>query len=435
VDSHVSAGKGTKMRWGASGGYPRSRMLVIYIWLTVVMLLTIVYGARQLTREVAGQDFSMFLTGARILTSGHAADLYSLTLQTTVEENINGRAVATERMLPFNYPPYVAVFFSPLTLFAPTHSYYIWLAVQWIILALLAFSIMYYFREQYGFAAWILVAALLSFAPIHEALLLGQMSIVLLALWWWAFVSWRHERWAQLGVAVALSAFKPQLAVLLLVGMLVQKRWKALGIAAATQAVLWAGAMLLGGPQLLYSYLDMLRVSSSSINTLGFFGNLMVNLRGLLTISGVDPALSLQISMAFWVLSIGVAAWLWRRPWSIAARFGATAILAVLLSPHLYPHDASLLILAFACGCLAYLEHGLRPNPAWLVIPIAAMYVGIYSPLYADALGITSYSAPLVLATWFTGAATLLWLVRAERMGWTSVAPAMQINEASAGES
>ena len=403
---------------GTSTSTPRNRMFLISLWLTVVVLALSLYGIRQWNREVLGQDFGMFLTGADILTSGHGDDLYNLTLQTSVQEKINGRAVSAERMLPFNYPPYVAVFFSPLTVFAPAYAYYVWLAIQWILVALLAFSIMRYFARHYSFAAWILIATLLSFAPVHEALLLGQMSIVLLGLWWWALVSWRHERWVQLGVAVALSAFKPQLAVLLLVGLLVQKRWRALAVAAATQAILWAGATLLGGPQLLFSYIDMLRVSSSAVNTLGFFGDLMVNLRGLLTISGISPALSLQIAMAFWVLSIGIAIWVWQKPWSVAARFGVTVVLAVLLSPHLYPHDASLLILAFTSGALVYLEYGLSPNLTWLMIGIVAMYMGIYSPLYMDPLGLTRYSAPLIAVTWFLGLATLVWLVRPEITLW-----------------
>ena len=76
---------------------------------------------------------------------------------------------------------------------------------------------------------------------------MGQMSFVTVVLWWWALVSWKHERWGQLGVAVALAAFKPQMAVLLVIALVAQKRWKSVAYLVGAEFVLWAVALLLGG--------------------------------------------------------------------------------------------------------------------------------------------------------------------------------------------
>jgi len=395
-----------------SGRLVRASMLV----LMVVMIS--VYIIRQTTTGPYGTDTSMFLTGAHILTSGQGAGLYDLALETKVQSGLDKVAVSAFGVLPFNYPPWIAMFFSPLTLFALDKAYYIWLVAQWAILIGLATSIWSYFGKQHKVATQPLVMALFSFVPIFQAFLWGQMSIVLLGLWWWAFVSWREEKWSQLGVAIGLAAFKPQMTILLVVALVAQKRWRALGYVVATQAALWGLAMLLLGPQILLSYIEMLQVSSSSFGKFGFFDSLMMNFRGLLATGGIGPELSVRIALLFWALSIGATFWLWRKPWSVATRFGMTAVLAVLFSPHLYIHDASLLMIAVVCASVAYIEQGVSPDFRWIVVPLAALLVALYSPIYLRPLGITNYGVPLILATWLFGLGAFFWLVSSrERVG------------------
>lgn len=388
-----------------------SNRLIRATSLMLMVLVISLYVIRQMYDGPFGKDFTIFLTGAHILTSGQGAELYDLSVQTKVQTGLAGNIRFEGGVLPFNYPPYIAMLFSPLTFFGPAEAYYIWVAVQWAVVLALAFSIRRYFHNRHGMAATPIVMTMFSFVPVFEALLMGQMSLILLSLWWWAFVSWRHERWGQLGVAIALSAFKPQLVVLLVAGLVAQKRWKVLGYTTIMQAVLWGVSILLTGPQTLLSYIHILQISSSSIDTLGFFGKDMTNLRGLLTVSGVGPELSIQLAMFFWALSVGAAIWLWRRPWPIATRFGLTVVLSVLFSPHLYTHDAALLVLGVVCASVACIERGMALNLRWLLAPLIAMFVALYSVVFS----ISHSWAPVILATWLFGIVVFAWLMHTRR--------------------
>ncbi len=368
-------------------------------WLLLVALTIGLYLIRQMYDGPYGKDFTIFLTGANVLTSGQGAHLYDLSVQATVQHSIAGPVRYPGGVLPFNYPPYVAALFTPLTLASPGTAYYIWVAINWLVLVGLLLSFRAYLREHdrdMSEIATLVALALCSFAPIMEAMLMGQMSIVLLALWWWAFVSWRTERWAQLGVAVALAAFKPQMAVLLVVALLAQKRWRALAYMVATQAVLWGVAILLLGPGILTSYIEVLRVSASTVGTLGFFPEAMPNLRGLLTILGLSSDASLQIAMLGWLLSILATAFVWRSRWSFPVRFGITVLLAVMFSPHLYVHDASLLFLTVMCAYIACTEQGKTPDNGWVLLGCTALFAA----MYALVLQLWSYVG-VILGVWF----------------------------------
>ena len=400
-----------------------SNRLIRTASLVLMVLVISLYVIRQMYDGPFGKDFTMFLTGAHILTSGQGVDLYNLSVQAKIQSGLAGNVRFEGGVLPYNYPPYIAMLFSPLTLFGPSEAYYIWVAVQWAVLLVLAFSIGRYFKNQHGVTTTPIITAMFSFVPIFEALLMGQMSLILLSLWWWAFVSWRYERWGQLGVAIALSAFKPQLVVLLVAGLVAQKRWKVLGYVAATQGVLWGVSILVTGPQTLLSYVQILQISSSSIDTLGFFGKEMTNLRGLLTMSGVGPELSVQLAMFFWALSVGVAIWLWRQSWPIATRFGLTVVLAVLFSPHLYIHDAAILMLGVVCASLACIEQGRLFNWRWLLASLIVMFVAVYSAIFS----ISHSWAPVILATWLFGVLVFAQLINTIR---TNPAPSVEVEYA-----
>jgi hypothetical protein len=313
----------------------------------------------------------MFLTGAGVVAEGRVAGLYDLEVQAEVQGRISGEVLVPGGVLPFNYPPYVAWLFLPLTPFPLAAAYYVWTALQCLLLAGLMVSMRSHYRGRGLRAPSELAFALMGFAPIIVALLMGQLSIVLLALWWWAFVAWRDGRWVQVGVAVALAAFKPQMALLLVVGLLARRHWQALLVAALAQLVLWGVAVGMGGPAIAGSYIEMLQLSAVTIDRLGFFPGAMPNLRGALTAFGLAPELSLGIAMSAWIVSVGVAGLVWLRRWPVTVSFGLTVVLAVLFSPHLYLHDASLLILAAICAHLAFQERG-RPFDMRLLL--AAMF-------------------------------------------------------------
>jgi hypothetical protein len=385
-----------------------SERLLRFAWLLLLVLTISLYLLRQIADGPFGKDFTIFLTGAHLLLDGHAPDLYSIAAQTAMQHTLTGPVTYPGGVLPFNYPPYVAALFVPVALFPANVAFYIWLTVQWIVLGGWAVWVMRSFRSWGEDAPSLLIFAIFSFAPIIEALLMGQMSIVSVVLWWWAFVGWRAGKDLQLGTAVALAAFKPQMVLLLVVALFAQKKWRALAVASVMQALLWIAAILLGGFGIFTSYIDMLRLSASTVGTLGFYPGAMPNLRGLLTIMGISTDISLWVALIAWLLSLAATYLIWSRPtWGFAERFGLTAMLAVLFSPHLYTHDAALLILAVICSQLS--EGGRPKRTLAQVYPFFAL---LFLSVYALVLGVWRSYIPTIISMWLLGIVLAYLLLR-----------------------
>jgi hypothetical protein len=376
-------------------------------WGALVVLVVALFAVRVIADGPFGKDFTIFLTGAHLIAGGQTGQLYDLGVQAQLQSGIGGGVVYSGGVLPFNYPPYVAALFLPLTLVSPEVAYYVWLGVQ---IVLLVAWIVWVVRSC---AAWGLAApftaphAVLAFQPIIETLLMGQMSLVLLVLWWWALISWKNERWGELGVAVALAAFKPQMVALLVVALLVDRRWRALAVAGLIQAALWLAALLIAGPGIVAGYLGILSTSASAVNTLGFVPSFMPNLRGLLTVVGVSPEATMWPSMLGWVASLVVTALIWCTGQLLSVKFGTTVVLAVLFSPHLYTHDVSLMAVAVVCALLVALstvEAERRLN--LLFVP----YLLVLVPMYLLVFQVARSFAPMILGVWLLGV-VLLWML------------------------
>ena len=89
----------------------------------------------------------------------------------------------------------------------------------------------------------------------------------------------------------------------------------------------------------------MLRLSSGGSEALGFHLDRMASLRGLAASLGASPATSTALALPVWALAIVAVALLWRkRALPFERRFAATAALATVTSPYLFPHDLCFLL-------------------------------------------------------------------------------------------
>jgi hypothetical protein len=396
---------------------PSSRGRLLWLaWSALVVLVVSFCAVRVIADGPYGKDTSMFLTGGHLIAGGQLDRLYDLTLQTQMQDSIGGGFRYIGGLLPFNYPPYVGAVFVPLAYVSPDVAHYVWVGVQIVVLVSLIFWAVRSF-PSWGFAApYNVPLAFLAFQPFVETLLMGQISIVLLALWWWTLVSWKNERWVMLGIAVGLAAFKPQLVALLVVALLVDRRWRSLMFAALTQAVLWLGAVLVAGPGIIVGYVDMLRTSAMVVNTMGFVPSSMPSLRGLLTVLGVSSEATMWPALVGWVAGLALTALVWRTSRPLEAKFGLTAVLAVLLSPHLHVHDASLLVAATLCALLMTrdtLRAERRLN--LLFVPFVLMFASMYLLVFQ----LSKSHAPMILSVWLLAMLLvwMLWWRKSERRG------------------
>ena len=69
-------------------------------------------------------DFSAYYTGWAIVRDGLGNQLYDLDLQTRYQQTILEGRSFSDGLLPFTYPPHMALYFSPLAQMRATISFY-----------------------------------------------------------------------------------------------------------------------------------------------------------------------------------------------------------------------------------------------------------------------------------------------------------------------
>jgi hypothetical protein len=195
----------------------RGGVIVVFAAIVVVYLL-LVYGAyRTFTSQVpGGNDFYPRWRGIRALILD-GQDPYSEEVTLQIQKEMYGRpARADEDQVAFAYPLYVSLLILPLSLLSYPLAQAFWLSA--LILIALATLIVVLRTLDWnphpaaliGLALWFVL-----FYPTARSVLLGQISIVVLALV--ALALWALEGGHQTlaGGLLALATVKPQLVFLI----------------------------------------------------------------------------------------------------------------------------------------------------------------------------------------------------------------------------
>jgi hypothetical protein len=325
-------------------------------------------------------DFTQLYTGATMARAGAGDQLYDLASQARYQQQILAGRSFADGLLPFNYPPHVALLLAPLSLLPLPAAFALWTALQ---LGLLALAARLIGALSAGWAAaerrQLLVAAL-ALPALLGTLMRGNVSLLLLvALLLWLRAR-RGGRPLAAGAWLAAQLIKPQLAALPLASLLGGRRWAELAAAAAWGAGLLIVSGLALGWEAWLGYPAMLRFSNAAYDAYGIHPPLMYNLKGMLAWAlGPQQAslISLISSAGFGLALLGLI-WLWRDPWrpdsrAFDLRVALTVTLGLLFSPHTYSHDLLLLVVP-ALLAIGAAPRG-RATPATLIFaaPLALM--------------------------------------------------------------
>ncbi len=204
------------------------------------------------TRVASGNicpDFVQMWTAALLLASGNSP--YDSAMQAAVQHGLGWSrqidGLGLYDFLPYYYPPWLGLTCIPLLPFGYRGAQVAWMAVNTALLVAAALLARNGTRDTRSSALLVLV---LAFAPCVLVLLMGQVSVMVLAA---AILAWRllEQRFDAAGGAVlAWLTVKPQLTIPLLVALLVwcsrRGRWRAVGgfFAAFAALVLVATALL-----------------------------------------------------------------------------------------------------------------------------------------------------------------------------------------------
>jgi len=181
--------------------------------------------------QVAVWDFHPRWVGLRAMFLD-GADPYSDEVTLAIQQQMLGRpAHPDEDQQAFAYPLHSMVLLGPLALLPLPIAQAVWFSL--LEAGLLAFIVLAPRAVGWRPPTWLLAMTAVFVLGLYSnvwALVLGQTSIVvaaILALAWWAL---RAERWGLAGVCLALATIKPQMAFLLVPGILAwavyRRRWR-----------------------------------------------------------------------------------------------------------------------------------------------------------------------------------------------------------------
>jgi len=339
-----------------------------------ITLLTTSTGLRTIRGGRIGGDFPAFYGAARIVRGGGTSSLYDAHAQETAERDLFPSGI--QGRLPFPYPPFVALAYVPFT----------WMPFKWAFAVhalfmtgcvLAALAMMRSSMPVLGSHALVVTAATLGFFPIFRALFGGQNTPLSLLCAAGAAAAAARGRNLAAGVWTGVWLFKPQLALLVAVTLLLRstnRRRYVIGLGLVGSAYYLVGVALAGWTWPVW-WLQHGAVPFALEDVRVDRGN-GISFVWLATEAGVGPL--------GWMAAVSTAAFVFWTTWRRRlAAFPATALgagAAVLISPYALYYDGGLAALALitsvasrpstaAAAAAIWLLAFLQPLRAWFPLP------------------------------------------------------------------
>jgi len=292
---------------------------------------------------------------------------------------------------PMVYPPFHYQFSSLGTNLSYRNFVVMWMFAVAIALSIASFAFLAGYREiRKGAGAWFLVAIL--FTPLLLGINMGQKSAILLAILTVTFILLHRERPFASGLIFGLIAFKPYMAVPIGIAMLCKKQFHFVAGSIVTLGLLIVSSLMFA-PEVWADYVQMCLGMSNYISNSGYQLEHSHSLWGTtqLLLGDHNPALVKPIAV---VGAIGVVTLLGRilsGPIELAStrfafQFSSLIIATVLISPHFYTYDLTILLLPLAiCGLSFDVAERINKRVLyWICITVlfgASLYVPLASQL------------------------------------------------------
>lgn len=398
--------------------------LLAALWLGLVFFVTPNFRWSVDSREspFAG-DFLQEWVGARVVATGQADRLYDLPWIQQYQHDPQqiGFEWSKDQYLPMVYPPFYYLLLAPLASLPYFWAAWLWaafMAAGWwsaaVALGRAAASKAGVFRggaiagtrSQGNWVAvvpWLFVLGLL-FPPLLESLISGQKGTLCLALLTGTFLLLNSRRPMAAGMLFGLMAFKPQLALCIGLAMLCTCQWRFIAGAAATVFTLLLVGLSLG-VGVWGDYIQWAVQSGSYADTPGYSLAKSHSLHTLFLPYADEPWAWLQrtasgllmVLTIFWLRQLlrGGMAWGEERG---AVQFSGLVFATVLLSPHFYTYDLTILLLPAALFSIPGINAQQPQAGRWnCVIPAAVFIVGAVGTPLAAVTGLQWTSIALVL--------------------------------------
>lgn len=301
-----------------------------------------------------GGDFLQEWIGATVLSGEQASQLYDAQYVEALQHDpqVVGFEWSASSYFPMVYPPFYYSLLRPLAAFDYATASKLWLGLSALAFSMIGWLVFQFYPASRDYIFAYVLAAVL-FVPFLNALVMGQKSVFLLLILLGAFLLLRYQRPFGAGIVFGLIVFKPHLGLVIGLTMLAKRQWAFAAGAVLVVFSLVAYSWFYQG-ELFGDYLNVVLGMNDYLQTQGYQLEDAHSLWGAVTLAchSQSPWLS-KVSTA--LLSLVVVFLLWRavgesvtlKSEAFARQFSAMIVATVLLSPHFYGYDLTILLLPF----------------------------------------------------------------------------------------
>ncbi len=325
---------------------PQKRRFLLVAFLVAMTFCNLTLAIRVIPKLRNGyQDFTIFYTGARLLRTGQASALYSLSTQYRMQQTFTDVPIRLGP-LPFNHPPFEALFFVPFTALSYWPAYLLWTVLNFVMMGATIALLRVRFPQLRAVSPLILALGATTFFPLAMGIIQGQDVMLLLLLFIVAILCLDQDKDVLAGALLGAGLFRPQMTVPLLV-LIAIRRWRVLvGYVPVALGLLGITIVIMGwhGP------LDYARfvLSLEGTKSRAFGPGAVPNIRGLIeTVTGSEAS-SPIIAVLIFIWSAVVVFFAVRRILkgqdSMMYAASLSTVTAILVSFHGLVYDLTLLV-------------------------------------------------------------------------------------------
>jgi alpha-1,2-mannosyltransferase len=359
--------------------------------------------------EVRGLDIFFYYCVSHLVVVGHGAEIYNLHALGQTESALSPGFQVPGGAVPNAYPPSFVLLLAPLAWVPYTVAYFIWLAVNCLLLGL-AFYALERIAGLRGRSSFFFRVLTVLSLPVLLALIHGQASILMLVCLAYALLALESNRDVLAGIALAGLLTKPQYLPALLLALLVLRRWRViLAFLASCACELLVPVPILGLASI-PRWFQVLRTAGTWGNRPGFASpsdNRGISGQVNLLLHGHTAE---AVVVTIGILTVVALLWVAFRSPRVDLVIALATVVGVLVSPHVLIHDLSLLAVPVAVSlryrALAPRSLGLVLVSGYLLVLIG-FAVAMFAPIQLSVLAMIALGAYLVALArpWSSGTA------------------------------
>ncbi len=323
---------------------------------TVVLLLSPSYRRGSYERESPpGSDFLQEWIGATIVLHGDERRLYDWEFAKTLQHDssLTGFQWPDGQYYPMVYPPFYYVLIQPLAAIDVFTASRIWCLFNGAAFGL-AFAMLARHLSRFGRSALWFMWVAAAYSPVLLSLNMGQKSgfIFLIFVASFHFLATRRPMLA--GAVFGALLFKPHLAVIVLAAMVWKRQWRFVcGFFAIASVFCWVSFSMGAN-----TCLDFAKIATTAAGYMNHDGYRLEHAQNLwcavcshaeiIGVSTGPVAFWLIAAILIWGLVAAMSGPIKNDSFRFAEQYGFMILLTVLLSPHFFTYDLSVLIFPMA---------------------------------------------------------------------------------------